>query len=379
MSETQRRQLGDIQVLRAVAILLVLAHHLSLTSTLRDMLPVRAQLPFWSGVELFFVISGAVVTGSILSRPLAPLKFLWRRVFRLIPAIIVFLGVSYAALELSHALPISEWGKATFATSRERWGAEALGILGGYFINMSGATHYMNGAMWSLSVEFQFYAGVAVALAALAVLRIKPAHARWVLLALATALYLAVVVQRVGVFLHREWADIPFITYLRTWRMDFMLLGVMVATAPLHAFKNSPVFSPYLLLLPLVAAALSEDAFASDAPFLHGATLIFMGLCFAALIYFARADGTFPTNDGPLYRVMDWIGNRSFSIYLLHFPVLVLVWHLIFFFQPGLFMSALQYGAAQLVLTIAITFALADLCYRLIEQPGQALGKKLWS
>jgi peptidoglycan/LPS O-acetylase OafA/YrhL len=52
------RKIEDIQALRAIAILLVLAEHLTGTALLwlRD-LP-RYTMPFWSGVALFFVISG---------------------------------------------------------------------------------------------------------------------------------------------------------------------------------------------------------------------------------------------------------------------------------------------------------------------------------
>lgn len=86
-------KIGDIQVLRGVAILLVLGYHLSLSRTLFELMPIKLVVPGWVGVELFFVISGLVVTQSVLrTRPTAGV-FLLKRAFRLFPAILLFLGV----------------------------------------------------------------------------------------------------------------------------------------------------------------------------------------------------------------------------------------------------------------------------------------------
>jgi peptidoglycan/LPS O-acetylase OafA/YrhL len=51
---------------------------------------------------------------------------------------------------------------------------QAGAILGGYLINQQDGASYMNGAMWSLSVEFQFYAAFAVAALAAVSLRASP-------------------------------------------------------------------------------------------------------------------------------------------------------------------------------------------------------------
>src|SRR5882724_1368131 len=89
----QENKLSEIQVLRAVAIVMVLVHHFSLIWTLIEPFP-RLTSPFYAGVELFFVISGFVVTRSIFEGSgSTAFQFVIRRVFRLYPAIFFFLAV----------------------------------------------------------------------------------------------------------------------------------------------------------------------------------------------------------------------------------------------------------------------------------------------
>jgi peptidoglycan/LPS O-acetylase OafA/YrhL len=57
----------DIQVLRAIACVIVIVQHLDVTICLFDMLPVRATMPFYLGVELFFVWWGVAFVEPGLS------------------------------------------------------------------------------------------------------------------------------------------------------------------------------------------------------------------------------------------------------------------------------------------------------------------------
>jgi peptidoglycan/LPS O-acetylase OafA/YrhL len=85
--------------------MIVIAQHLDLTTWLFDRLPVSATMPFYLGVELFFVISGFVVTRSLLTHSSDAGAFMVRRVLRLTPAMLVVIGLSLLALVLISALP----------------------------------------------------------------------------------------------------------------------------------------------------------------------------------------------------------------------------------------------------------------------------------
>jgi peptidoglycan/LPS O-acetylase OafA/YrhL len=182
-------KIDDIQILRGVAITMVLICHLSFSSTLFSALPVRLTNPFYAGVELFFVISGFVVTRSLIRGNYEPVAFLIRRGFRLYPPILAFLafgGIVNAFIRLS------DWPRYAadhLCAPLSRFTEQATAILGGYLINLGGGISYMNGAMWSLSVEFQFYAAVAIVAIATLALRGSPRITGYAIVVCAAVVY----------------------------------------------------------------------------------------------------------------------------------------------------------------------------------------------
>ena len=98
-------KISDVQVLRGICILFVLFQHLSISVTLFAKFPKQISMPFYLGVELFFIISGYVVTKSLQKDNFNGVKFLIKRVFRLIPAILIFLGFSYLVLSYVRQSP----------------------------------------------------------------------------------------------------------------------------------------------------------------------------------------------------------------------------------------------------------------------------------
>ena len=86
-SEIVVHKIAALQYLRGVAIVLVLFQHLSISATVFEKwFGTRFSLPFYSGVELFFVISGLVVTKSLIKSQFGVRRYLVRRLFRLYPA-----------------------------------------------------------------------------------------------------------------------------------------------------------------------------------------------------------------------------------------------------------------------------------------------------
>ena len=102
-----------------------------------------------------------------------------------------------------------------------------------------------------------------------------------------------------------------------------------------------------------------------------------MGLSFAALLYLARSDSAFPGKQRTIYRALNWLGDRSYSLYLLHFPVMAFVWFLFFWFAPWVFNGAITYGLAQAIVVVPLAVLAAHLSFEYVERPAQAFGKRL--
>ena len=157
-------KIGDLQLLRGVAIALVVATHLPLTHALAARLPAGVWHPGWLGVDLFFVVSGYVITRSLVRDRFEPLAFVVRRLFRLTPPLAVLVG-----LTVGLSLTAERWAgpglpAAGWVPPREEVGWRAAAAVGGVYTLAKPATGgSLLGVVWSLAVEDQFYAAVAVA------------------------------------------------------------------------------------------------------------------------------------------------------------------------------------------------------------------------
>lgn len=382
-------KITDIQVLRGISILAVLFHHLSLSAILLGKFPKQINMPFYLGVELFFVISGYVVTMSLSKDNFNGLKFLVKRVFRLVPAILLFLAACFLIMNhirLSPAIP--DPLKALFIIPEAAFFDQAWGILGAYFIMMDTPKSYMNGAMWSLSVEDQFYAAIAVlSLFAMMTRRLTRVPAKWWVVAVSASLFVLLFRMRVHILLsnHSHAKETGFVHYLVHWKFDFLPVGVLLAMFDLsfpgrvakYLKDRGPAFTGYLFLLPCAVVAICESAFEQHARMLTGVGLPFTLLCFALLVLLAGNQCAFPQSHGRIYRFLEYMGNRSYTFYLFHFPIMVVAWIIIFRWVPWGLKSPIRYSAAQLGITIALLTPLVEMIYRFVELPLTRFGKNL--
>ena len=387
MIPTPSRRVADIQVLRAVAALMVIFYHLSLTFTVFDHLPWRLTVPFYLGVELFFVISGYVVTGSVFSRGPNAVAFLTRRVFRLTPAIVTFLLFSLIVFTVVQTLPdqaiVRTLGMAGAASFLLQSGAILFGVL----INTFGQTLYYFGAMWSLSVEYQFYAAYAALLGALALAGLSHQHVKRCLLGVCSVLLLAIHATRLGLL-----SALPpgqpvklLLNYLGVWRFDFMLLGVILAlVVDRHGAPRLPRRSTTVAIgvaamaCVLMVGTVSEGLLAAVKPRHEHVLLPIASVGFTCLVALAAGRPARAPDHTGAYRALVWLGDRSYSMYLYHFPVMALVWWAISVMAPWVFQhDPLLYGGVQAVATLAVTILLADATYRYVEVPWGRAGERL--
>jgi len=173
---TQRLvHVAGLDGVRGVAVALVVAHHI----VVRD--PDSPMKGGWMGVDLFFVLSGFLITVSVLQHPEIP-EFLRRRFWRIAPAAVVLLAVYVAAsVTADDARQRVEWA---FAAATQ-W-TNVQGAIGPPF-----SPHL--GHLWSLSAEVQFYVAWGIGLSLL----LRARAPRLVIVGLLVALFGASWIERV--------------------------------------------------------------------------------------------------------------------------------------------------------------------------------------
>ena len=343
----------DIQGLRAIAVLMVVTFHAGL--------PVAGG---FFGVDVFFVISGYVITGLLLREKLqsgriALRRFYWRRFKRLMPALAVLVVVTSV---LSTAL-LSPLGPQEIAGTT---GIAAMLFGANFFISQRTGNYFDPSAefnpllnTWSLSVEEQFY----FVLPAVLLIVWMGSSRAWVRprAALAVALVLAV---SLALTLAGAWFSLgtrldlvvdPFYSPVtRAWEF---------AAGALLAITGKRVIAPLVRrrLLHVVGAvgivmiAAAWIGVGAQGPVPGPWTLLpVFGAVFVILAGNAGAAPSTRVLSRPgLVRLGDW----SYSIYLWHWPLIV-------------FAAVLFPGSPQvLVLASLVSLAPALLSYRFVEQP----------
>jgi peptidoglycan/LPS O-acetylase OafA/YrhL len=320
----------DIQALRGLAIILVLAHHASF-----PYLPAG-----FLGVDIFFVISGFLMTGlideALIKNDFSFFKFYVRRAKRLLPAAYATLIVTaIIAPVLLDALEYDNFvyqlaGSFTFVSNFVLWKQSD------YFSSSAALKPLLH--IWSLSVEEQFYIVLP------AIMWFCPVRARLplgiVLVAVSAALCLY--------FMQRTPSAAFYFLPTRAWELG---LGSVVALAVRRGIIK-PASMPLVRLGCLaVIAAVSFLATESGHP---GWAAILVCLSTAVLMIPGAEMGRLKSSLVPV----TMIGDRSYSLYLVHWPV--------FAFANHIFINPVP-GYVNAVLLI-VCMALAEIQYRFVEQ-----------
>lgn len=340
--------------LRGVAILAVLGHHVGVLllpdSWGPDVLPAG-----FLGVDLFFVLSGFLITTLLLERASEPSRirrFYARRALRLFPAVGALLAVCATVALLAGVDPTQVVNTivvvATYATN---WAT-----LQGVTI-LPQLTH-----LWSLAVEEQFYLLWPALLWGLLALRFPRRALLTValLLALASASWRALLWER---------GELGVQLYFRSdTRADGLLLGAALALVPLsrlQALPRAPVLASAVVGTVVLVAAAQGLELTSAALYLGGFTAV--ALAAVALIV-AALDASSPAGRllGAPWLVA--VGLASYTLYLWHFPVFMVVRDQ---------MGGLPWPARMLV-GLSATALLTVLSRRLVERPALALKTRLF-
>ena len=327
MSATPYRP--DIDGLRAVAVLAVVAYHAW----------PRALGGGFVGVDVFFVISGFLITRILLAPDFSFASFYARRVRRIFPALLIVLAATAAI-------------GATFLPPDNLRNLLVHTIGGGLFVANIVSYHdvgYFNGVaelkplvhLWSLGVEEQFYLLWPV-LVWLAVRKkvLAPAIAIVAFASLALFLWWSERDPRAAFYLSpaRFWELLAGAMLVRTavperWRGAAAATGVALIAASAVLLSAETEFPGLLMLVPVAGACLVVAS-----PGAHGAGRLLASRAAVA------------------------IGLVSYPLYLWHWPLLSLLRN--FDRAPS---------TAAICATVALAFVLATLTWRTVERPLVAL------
>ena len=361
---THRR--ADIQGLRAIAVLLVVAFHAKL--------PVPGG---FVGVDVFFVISGFVITAMLLREQtvrqrLSFRHFYLRRFLRLTPALaLTVLVVAVLSLVLQNPFGAQQ------TTARTGIGAMLLAAnfvighaAGDYFATDTTTNPLLN--TWSLSVEEQFYL-IFPALLALgwALKRGMGRHVRkrvepvvGIVLTITIASFLVSVLwtygsplaEQVTTFFGGPQSFAFYSPFSRAWEFGVgALLALLLTRLPRASRATAWGVGLVGAALIVAAALLIHDTM----PF--PGVVVLVPVAGTALLLWSGSWTTTGVNRALSVRPMVAIGDTSYSWYLWHWPVIVFV-ALIFPQQPAILIAA-----ALLSLVPAL------LSYRFVEQPIRRL------
>lgn len=366
-ADARRRFLPEIQFLRAVSVLAVVVYHVW---------PERLPGGF-IGVDTFFVISGFLITGNMIrevhrSGWLSLPRFYAARARRILPAsltavlviglvsMLVFPPTAWESLSrqmIGSALYVQNWVLA--AQSVDYLAADAAA---------SPLQHY-----WSLAVEEQFYLlwPVLIVLVVIAVRRWSaradagPPDPRRLDRALVIALGAVTAASLAFSVAYTSPArpDGYYITPTRLWELAAGgLLGILLShTERFSALRRAMVLAGLALI------GVAAYAYSAATVFPGWAALVPVA---GAMLIIAAGRTQGPGSITWLVdrRVVQWLGNISYSLYLWHWP-LVVWWHAL---RP-------QPAAWEGPVVVAVALVLAAMSYRLIEQPfRRPVGRRRW-
>jgi peptidoglycan/LPS O-acetylase OafA/YrhL len=344
-------KIKEIDGLRAIAILLVVAWHYLGASDGPQSLPWRVFIFGRTGVDLFFVLSGYLITSILLQNRSSPhyfSAFYGRRAFRILPIYSVMLIIFFAG-------KLSGVGRTLFDGALPWW-SYALGIQNIWmWITQTYGAIWLIGT-WSLAIEEQFYL-----LFPLIVLWLPPAL-------LPRFLIVMLIIPPIGRIISYEAGD-GFAYYVLTpFRADILAVGALIAwlrfSGPVSDWVRrsaKAIFVVTACALPVFAYLIGENTDFHMALWGHSYLVAFFG---SAVFMVLESRGS-PSLALLRSRMAEFFARISYALYLVHINGLIFVFWV---FRTDRTIETLK-GAALTAFALAISVLICFVSYRFFEGP----------
>lgn len=344
--QKKRKYIKEIDGLRALAVIMVLAYHLKMPFAKSGLL----------GVTVFFVISGYLITGILINEIEESggidLKNFWlRRIRRLLPAVlsmaVVMIFVSAVVNRVVFTKGCNDLLSAVFGYNN--WWQIFRKV--SYFENAGAPSPFTH--CWSLAIETQFYLIYPILL-----ILLSKARNRGKIFAAVTAVLAMISVVLMGV-LYSPDGDPSRVYYGTDTRAFSLLIGALAAIQKeYHIIKVKlrgklwAVIGSISVLI-LIGMMMLISSYSS---FLYYGGQAIVSVLSAFVVYAVTVSRSL-LNIILGSSILKWVGDRSYSIYLWHYPIIVL-------------MSGGKRAAWWIViLEVVLSVGFAELSYRFIETP----------
>jgi len=327
-------RIPELDGIRGIAIAMVVMWHYFVS----PVVPTRGTLLYylhaagyltWTGVDLFFVLSGFLIGGILLDSREAPnyfRVFYLRRFFRIVPLYVVWLALTCLVL---HAVQVGLFPASfrSLLTDRFTMIPYAFYLQNFWMAARNNLGGYSSGGTWSLAIEEQFYLTLP--------LIIRFAARRRLVWIVAAGIAAAPLLRIIIFFLSPHHRMAAFV--LMPCRADSLLLGVLGALLVrddgwrTKLQKNRVAHTVLLIILIFGAGWLSKHGVGQLTLQMSSVGYTWMAAFYLCVLLFALVHPGSWLGSCLRWRWLRWLGTIAYGVYLFHMPILLainaLVWN----------------------------------------------------